>query len=233
MAKQLHIYPSLMAAPLDDIKGALKSIRSAEGIHFDVMDGHFVPNITFGADMLAYVKKNTALPIMVHLMVENPEKALLSLAPFLTRNDIVIIHIELGPVRIKKALAIIKRKRIHAGLTLKPSTSIEKLAPYLASSSASRGTAAGISNKTKSAINTVLLLGAQPGFYGQRMTSGTITRVHMLAKRFPTVRIYVDEGVTLENAKRLKQAGATGIISGKAIFKTANPAKAIAAFHRL
>jgi len=216
----LEIYPSIMAADFLHLERDLTAVKSASGIHFDVMDGHFVPNITFGSGMLNTIRRVSPLPISVHLMVEHPQEILQQLLPSLTKKDVVYLHVELPFQDLTTTIKILKRSGINCGLTLRPSTPITRINRIL---------------NSHPTIKRILILGAQPGFYGQPMSHNTLQRISYACKRPGNIKVYVDEGVTLKNAKQLKKAGASGIISGHAIFfsKGKKPASVIEALRKL
>ena len=214
----LQVFPSIMAADLTDMRSSLRKAKKADGIHFDVMDAHFVPNLTFGPDTLNALKSITKLPIMVHLMVEFPDHVLKKLLPHLGPKDLVFVHLENDPLSRDKALAMARRAGVGVGIAVNPETDAHKAATFIA----------------KHAFKNILLLGIHPGFTGLHMLPGTVQKTRKLQLfAGANARIFVDGGVTVRNALLLKDAGAYAVCSGKEIFSSRNPAKAIRAFHKL
>jgi ribulose-phosphate 3-epimerase len=176
------------------------------------MDGHFVPNLTFGPPVVKAIRKVTTLPFDVHLMVENPE----NLIPAFTEAgaDIVTVHIE-ATRHLHRTIQSIKENQLRAGVSLNPSTPLCALEEIL------------------SDIDLILVMSVNPGFGGQKFIQSSLDKIRRLKAMLVAVNshavIEVDGGVTLDNAVQLKDAGADILVAGSAIYGTADYAKVIAA----
>lgn len=202
------IAPSVLAANFYNLQADIEMLNAsaAEWIHFDVMDGVFVPNISFGFPLLESIRKHTRKYIDVHLMMVQPEKYI---TEFVKKGaDGISVHYE-GNLHIHSLLSQIKQAGADAGLVLNPHTPISLIEPIL------------------HLIDTLLIMSVNPGFGGQKFISESIARVKeakaIIQQQNTSTRIEVDGGVTLENAKALKEAGADILVSGSAVFKAENP----------
>ena len=214
----MRIAPSILAADLADLGGAVEICErgGADLVHFDVMDGHFVPNLTFGIPVLAALRKRTRLPLDVHLMVERPGDLL---DEYLAAGaDRVAVHWEAEP-HLDRLLARIAEGGAEAGVAVNPSTPVELLTDVLPR------------------LGFVLLMSVNPGFAGQRFLPGAIDKVGRLRRLIEgeqarlgarRVEIAVDGGVGRDNIQRLAAAGVDTVIAGSSVFGSADPAAAIA-----
>lgn len=210
----IQIAPSILSADFSRLRQEIEKVElaGADLIHIDIMDGHFVPNLTFGPPVVKAIRKVTTLPFDVHLMVENPE----NLIPAFTEAgaDIVTVHIE-ATRHLHRTIQSIKENQLRAGVSLNPSTPLCALEEIL------------------SDIDLILVMSVNPGFGGQKFIHSSLDKIRRLKAMLVAVNshavIEVDGGVTLDNAVQLKDAGADILVAGSAIYGTADYAKVIAA----
>lgn len=216
MFEPIKISPSILSADFMNMEKSIREIEEggADMIHIDVMDGHFVPNITLGVPFVAQIRKLTSLPLDVHLMVSNP---LEQLPWFIDAGaDIVNFHIEpysQEPEKIENALQIIENAGKKAALTCKPESPIAVLTPYISS------------------LYMVLIMSVNPGFSGQSYIEGSEQKVAELVNVAHRLElsplIQVDGGIGVETAARVSAKGADVLVAGNAIFKATSVKKAI------
>ncbi len=207
------IAPSLLSADFARLHEAMDLINAsaADYFHLDVMDGRFVPNITFGMPVIKALKKHAQKPFDVHLMIVEPEKYLEAFAD--AGADILTIHQEVSP-HLHRSLQRIKALGMKAGVSLNPGTPVSTLEDLIED------------------IDLVLVMSVNPGFGGQQFIQRTYEKIRQL-KQLITERgaqtvIEIDGGVTLENAPLLVAAGADILVAGNTVFSAADPAKMIA-----
>ena len=202
------IAPSILAADFANLERDIKIIHNskAEWVHFDVMDGLFVPNISFGFPILQAVRRHTDKFIDVHLMIVQPEKYIKEFAK--QGADGISVHYE-GNLHIHSLLQQIREEGVKAGLVLNPHTPISLIKDVL------------------HLVDTLLIMSVNPGFGGQKFIPETVKRVEEAKKLCdelnPNAIIQVDGGVNVENAPLLKAAGARSLVAGSAVFKSSNP----------
>lgn len=201
---QDKIAPSILAADYANFAAELKRIEAtdAEYVHIDIMDGQFVPNISFGADVVASLRKHSKLVFDVHLMVVNPERYVEAYAQ--AGADMMTIHTESTP-HIHGALQKIKAAGLKAGVVINPGTPVEALYPVL------------------ELVDQVLIMTVNPGFGGQAFIPETLTKVTAVAqerdRRGLTFDIQVDGGIDDTTIGQAKAAGANVFVAGSYLFK--------------
>ena len=206
------IAPSMLSSDfgrlIDEIELINKS--KADWFHLDVMDGVFVPNITFGSPLLDIFKNYAKKPLDIHLMIVNPENYIDKFSSY--NPDTITFHIE-AVKDISAILNKIKNLNIKAGLAINPDTPIKDLEPYL------------------NEIDMVCLMGVFPGFSGQKFINKTNSRLrdlkNLIESKKSKALIQIDGGVDLSNVKELSSLGADILVSGSCIFKSKNPSKII------
>ena len=202
MALPVKIQPSLLACNMGKIQEEINSIDPfVDGIHFDVMDGQFVPNLSFGSPVLEHLSTKTELGFDVHLMCENPDILLESFAK--AGAKAICVHMEACP-NIHRTLQVIKSFNILSGVVLNPGTSYHtayeaiKFADY------------------------ILIMSVNPGFGGQKFLPETLEKIKHIRKDFPNKIIQIDGGINSETAKLAMEAGANWLVAGSYIFKANN-----------
>ena len=210
----IKIAPSILSADFAAMGEAVKKLQEqgADWVHFDVMDGNFVPNITFGPDMCKAIRPLTQLPIDVHLMVEHPSDWIV---PFKDAGaNVLTIHVESSERHLHRALQQIHANGMQAGVVLNPATPICSCVHLL------------------SECDLVLLMSVNPGFGGQSFIHETLNKIRLLkeeiTKRSLPTLIEIDGGVNPETAKLCIEAGADILVAGSAVFKAKDPKKMIA-----
>tara|TARA_B100000401_G_scaffold273759_1_gene186679 strand:- start:1706 stop:2362 length:657 start_codon:yes stop_codon:yes gene_type:complete len=202
------IAPSMLSSDfgrlIDEIE--LVNDSNADLFHLDVMDGIFVPNITFGSPILKIFKKFAKKPLDIHLMIINPENYIEKFSSY--NPKILTFHLE-ATKNIRLTLNKIKKFNIKAGLAINPDTPIHDLEPYI------------------NEVSMVCLMGVFPGFSGQKFIKKTLMRLKelkkLIEKKKSKALIQIDGGVDLTNTKELSILGANILVSGSCIFKSKNP----------
>lgn len=212
MTNKTIIAPSILSADFANMAQAAENISAWGGdcVHFDVMDGHFVPTITFGPAMCKAIRKHTDLPIDVHLMVERPQEFI---RPFADAGaDIITFHVE-AEKHIHRTLQLIRLAGCKAGVVLNPASPIELAECVLDS------------------CDLVLLMTVNPGAGGQKFISGVLKKIEKLSQIRTacglTFDIEVDGGINPETAALCRQAGANMLVAGNSVFSSADPAETI------
>ncbi len=201
-SKNKLVAPSILSADFANLESEIKKIENfgADWIHVDVMDGHFVPNLTIGAPVVKALRKTTTLPLDVHLMIEKPEKFIRDFID--AGSDIITLHVE-STNQIKDLLAEIRRNGRKAGITLRPRTSLIDLIPYL------------------DQVDLVLVMTVEPGFGGQSFMEDQVKKIDELyrlrqEKKYSFL-IEVDGGI---NDKTAHMAGRSDVfVAGNYVFK--------------
>ncbi len=207
--------PSLLSADFSKLSEELATVKNAgaQYIHLDIMDGHFVPNITFGAPVLRSIRKVTDLVFDVHLMIENPENYLADFAS--AGADILNLHFD-ARTDLGQIIDKIHSLGCKAGVTVKPDTPVEAVASVL------------------DKVDMVLVMTVYPGFSGQKFIPEALNKIPALVKarkeRKLNFDIQIDGGVSLSNLRQVLDAGADSIVAGSAVFGAENPGEAVAEF---
>ena len=200
----VKISPSILSADFSKLGKEIQDLEKAKAdlIHIDVMDGHFVPNITIGPEVINKLRKYTSLPFDVHLMISPVHNFIKNFAD--AGADIITIH----PEATDDLVGSIKKIKLHnkkAGVALNPETSVDKVLPVL------------------NLIDLVLIMSVNPGFGGQKFMKETLSKVRILRKEIDSkklkTQIEIDGGINFENSKIAIQAGVDILVSGTTIFK--------------
>jgi len=200
------VAPSMLSLDFSQLDEQMKLLNQskAQWLHFDVMDGHFVPNLTFGPDILKGIRKMTSLVLDVHLMVTDPA----FFAPIFIEAgaDIITFHIEAVPSHkeILNLIQFIKDKNVKVGLTIKPGTPVEFLEPYV------------------DKVDMILVMSVNPGFGGQKFMESSINKIQylrsMIEEKGCNTLIEVDGGINRETGLLVREAGADILVAGSYIF---------------
>jgi ribulose-phosphate 3-epimerase len=212
------IAPSILSADGSRLGEEIAAVEAAgaDWIHIDVMDGHFVPNLTIGPGLVASIRKTTRIPFDVHLMIENPEKYIEAFAE--AGSDWITIHLE-ATVHLHRTVAMVRERGLRAGVSLNPATPLAQIEPILPD------------------IDLLLIMTVNPGFGGQKFIEGSLSRIRqakeMIRTLAPKVFLEVDGGVTLQNIRAIADAGADILVAGSAIFGSGDYAETIGAMKAL
>jgi ribulose-phosphate 3-epimerase len=197
------IAPSILSADFSRLGEEISAVEAggADWIHIDVMDGHFVPNITIGPGVIKSLRKITRLPFDVHLMIESPERYIEEFAT--AGSDIITVHAE-ATHHLHRILAMIRDKGVKAGVSLNPSTPLAHVEQIITD------------------LDLLLIMTVDPGFGGQQFIISMLPKIReareMIAAISPTTTLEVDGGVNLENIKSIAEAGADIVVAGNSIF---------------
>jgi len=214
----MKIEPSLLSADFSDIRAQIELVERAgvDGLHLDVMDGHFVPNITWGQKIIKDLRKLTRLTFDVHLMIEEPERYVEKFAQ--AGADIISVHWE-ATVHANRLITDIKALGVRAGLAINPATSLhglDQILPY---------------------IDLLVVMSVNPGFGGQSYVPTSTEKVkaarELIDRRGLSIEIEVDGGVTLDNIVDIARAGTDIAVMGAGIFATPDPVATIARARKL
>jgi ribulose-phosphate 3-epimerase len=201
----IKISPSILSADLSKLGSEIQNLEKAKAdlIHIDVMDGHFVPNITIGPEVINKLKKYTSLPFDVHLMISPVHNFIKNFAD--AGADIITIHPE-ATNDLESSIKKIKLYNKKVGISLNPETSLDKL------------------NNVLDKIDLVLIMSVNPGFGGQKFIENTLNKIKKLRLKIDQlklkVEIEVDGGINFENSKSIIKAGANILVSGTTIFES-------------
>jgi ribulose-phosphate 3-epimerase len=217
MKKHL-IAPSVLAADFSNLKRDIEMINESEAdwFHIDIMDGVFVPNISFGMPVLKDIKKHAKKTLDVHLMIVNPDQYIETFASL--GADILTVHYE-ACTHMHRTVQAIKATGMKAGIALNPHSSVNQLKDIIKD------------------IDLVCLMSVNPGFGGQSFIENTYNKVkelnELIKSSESSCKIEIDGGVTNKNAKKLVEAGANILVAGSYVFKSSNPAETISKLVKL
>jgi len=204
-ARQVKLAPSILSADFSRLGEQVVELTKAgaDYIHVDVMDGHFVPNITIGAPVVASLRRWTNLPLDVHLMIEYPERFIAQFAE--AGADIITVHVE-ACQHLHRVVQEIKDRKIKAGVSVNPATSLDLM------------------NEILDSVDLALVMTVNPGFGGQAFIPQMLNKIKRLRQELDerglSVELEVDGGITAELAPEVVNAGARVLVAGAAIFNT-------------
>jgi ribulose-phosphate 3-epimerase len=212
---QVKIAPSILSADFGRLAEEVKAIGSADYVHVDVMDGHFVPNLTIGPIVIEAVRRATTLPLDVHLMIEDAERYIAAYAK--AGADLIGVHAEASP-HLHRTLGQIRDLGKKPCVVLNPATPLEAIENVLGD------------------VDQVLIMSVNPGFGGQKFIPSALDKIaklrRMIDARGLTVDIEVDGGITVHNIAEVCAAGANVIVSGSGVYGTKDYAATIAELRR-
>ncbi len=204
--------PSILSADFSRLGEEISAVEAAgaDWIHVDVMDGHFVPNLTIGPPVVASLRKKTRLPLDVHLMIEHPERYIDAFAA--AGSDVITVHVE-AAVHLHRTIGLIKEKGLKAGLSLNPATPLCLAEPILGE------------------LDLLLVMTVNPGFGGQRFIEAMLPKIASARKLIdttaPRVLLEVDGGIDPRTIQDAAAAGADVFVAGNAVFGTGDYRKAL------
>ena len=200
MSKKIIVAPSLLAADFSKLREEIQEVESygAEYLHLDVMDGNFVPNISFGAPVISSIRKHSNLVFDVHLMVENPDRFIKDMVD--AGADVITIHAE-ATKHLNRTIQLIKSYGKKVGVALNPSTPLDVIKYDLKD------------------IDMVLIMTVNPGFGGQAFIEEMLQKIRDLRSIDPNIDIQVDGGINNKTSKLVKEAGANILVAGSYLFK--------------
>lgn len=211
----IKLSPSILSADFSNLIKDIKSVEEAGAqlLHIDVMDGHFVPNITIGPLVLNSIRDKTSLPLDVHLMIEKPDNYISKFAE--AGADILTVHAEVCP-HLHRTIQNIKAHGVKAGVSLNPATPLNVVEEIL------------------DELDMVLIMSVNPGFGGQKLIENSLNKItklkEMIDQRGLNIDIEVDGGVKIDNVSKVIRAGANVIVAGSAVFNGNNIKENVQAF---
>lgn len=215
MPEEIRIAPSVLSADFARLGEELADIATADYVHYDVMDGHFVPNLSFGLDILRTVKASTDLPVDIHLMITNPDEMV---EKYLDAGaDLVSFHYE-ATAHANRLVSLIKDRGAKASIALNPATPVSMLEPILDD------------------LDMVLVMTVNPGFGGQKFIESSVRKLRQLRSMCDehgvSPLVEVDGGISAKTVAKVTAAGANVLVAGSAVFGAADRGAAIADIRR-
>ena len=213
LIENIILAPSLLAADFGNLQQAIEMVNASEAdwFHIDIMDGVFVPNISYGMPVLSVIQKHATKPLDVHLMIVDPDRYISTFAKL--GSDILTVHYE-ACTHLHRTLQAIKAEGMKAGVALNPHTPVSVLEDIIQD------------------VDVLLLMSVNPGFGGQSFIENTYKKVRqaktLIEQAGASTLIEIDGGVSLKNAKALVEAGADALVAGSFVFNAANPTQTIA-----
>lgn len=210
MNKKIIISPSILSSDFANLESEIKKLEKngADWVHIDVMDGHFVPNLTIGAPVVKAIRCVTNIPLDVHLMIENPEKYIKDFA--LAGSDIITFHYEASKNNVDDLIGMIRSYGKKVGLSIKPKTEVAEVEKYIKD------------------VDLVLIMTVEPGFGGQKFMPDCAEKISEIKKISTHVIVEVDGGINIETASYCKKLGVDALVAGNYIFSSDNMKEAIA-----
>lgn len=208
---KIIVAPSILSSDFANLERDIKKLEQngADWVHVDVMDGHFVPNLTIGAPVVKALRKVTTMPLDVHLMIENPEKYIKDFA--LAGSDFITFHYEATKEKTIEVINLIKSfKNIKVGISIKPKTNVDEIAEFIP------------------LVDMVLIMTVEPGFGGQKFMKDCADKIKKVRGISSNVIIEVDGGINKETGKYCTDLGANALVAGNYVFSSDNMKDAIA-----
>ena len=207
---KIIIAPSILSSDFANLESEIKKLEKngADWIHVDVMDGHFVPNLTIGAPVVKALRRVTNIPLDVHLMIENPEKYIKDFA--LAGSDIITFHYEASKNNVDDLIVMIRSYGKKVGLSIKPKTKVSEIEKYIKD------------------VDLVLIMTVEPGFGGQKFMPDCAEKISEIKNISTQVIVEVDGGINIETATQCKKLGVDALVAGNYIFSSDNMKEAIA-----
>ena len=206
--RKIFISPSILTADFARLEKECKALEKcgADWIHCDVMDGNFVPNLTFGMPVIKSIRKCVVLPLDVHLMIDRPERYVAQFAE--AGANLITIHAE-ASTSVDECLKLIRSCGKKAGISIKPNTPVEVLEQY------------------RGLFDMILIMSVEPGFGGQAFIESSVDKIRQARQLFPDALIEVDGGINNKTAKKVIEAGVDVIVAGSAILNATDRKHAI------
>ena len=207
---KIIIAPSILSSDFANLESEIKKLErnGADWVHVDVMDGHFVPNLTIGAPVVKALRRVTNIPLDVHLMIESPEKYIKDFA--LAGSDIITFHYEASKNNVDDLIAMIRSYGKKVGLSIKPKTKVLEIEKYIKD------------------VDLVLIMTVEPGFGGQKFMPDCAEKISEIKNISTQVIVEVDGGINIETASHCKKLGVDALVAGNYIFSSDNIKEAIA-----